>query len=84
MGDLDNNQLQLIILCDVTNHNNNKVLKDCFERLIPIKCPNWQAEDKASGNPSPAPGLHVVEPFGLTGEGAKCEFLAPLNNQCSG
>ena len=54
------------------------------ERLIPIKCPNWQAEDKASGNPSPAPGLHVAELFGLTGEGAKGEFLAPLSNQCSG
>ena len=50
------------------------------ERLIPIKCPNWQVEDKGSGNPSPAPGLHVAEPFGLTGEGAKGEFLAPLNN----
>ena len=53
------------------------------ELLIPIKCPNWQVEDKASGNPSPAPGLHMVELFGLTGKGAKGKFLAPLNNQCS-
>ena len=41
------------------------------ERLIPIKCPYWQGEDKASGNPSPAPGLHMAEPFGLTGEERK-------------
>ena len=53
------------------------------EKKDNIECPNWQAEDKASGNPSPASGLHVAEPFGLTGEGAKGEFLAPLNNQCS-
>ena len=54
------------------------------ERLIPIKCPNWQAEDKASGNPNPAPGLHVAEPFGLTGEGAKGEFLVPLITSAPG
>ena len=34
------------------------------EHPIPTKCPNRQVENKASGNPSPAPGLHVAELFG--------------------
>ena len=34
------------------------------EHPIPIKSPNWYAQNIASDSPSPAPGLHVAELFG--------------------
>ena len=34
------------------------------EYLIPIKSPHWHAQNIASNNPSPAPGLLMAELFG--------------------
>ena len=36
------------------------------EHPIPIKTPNWHAQNIASDSPSPAPGLHVAELFGTS------------------
>ena len=34
------------------------------EHPIPIKSPNWHAQNIASNSPSPAPGFPVAELFG--------------------